>query len=134
MKNILNLVVPFMVLFTIVSCEKKSITDELNGSWELRHIEGIQVANADPVFKPGNGNLLKFEGQKYERYYDGNKEEEGTFTITPEDTAINNRKANYSITFDDDKEKTYLFLDKKQLIVFNGVIAADGTESTYEKQ
>lgn len=133
MKNILNLLVPFMVLFTIVSCGKKSVTDELNGSWELRHIEGIQVANADPVFKPGNGNLINFEGLKFERYYEGKKEEEGTFTITPEDTTINNRKANYSIIFYDDKEKTYLFLEDKKLILFNSVIAAGGTESTYEK-
>ncbi|MCD0476306.1 hypothetical protein LPB87_18095 [Flavobacterium sp. EDS] len=134
MKNISNLVIPLVVLFTIVSCQKKSALEELNGSWELRHIEGIQVANADPNFKPGNGNLLKFEGQKYERYYEGKKEEDGTFTITPEDTTINNRKANYSIMFNKDTEKTYLSLLKNKLILFNGVIAADGTESTYEKQ
>lgn len=134
MKNLSNLLVPFMVLFTIMSCGKKSVTDELNGSWELRRIEGIQVANADPVFKPGNGNLIKFEGLKFERYYGGKKEDEGTFTISPEDTTINNRKANYSITFYDDKHKTYVFLEKKQLILFNSVLAAGGTESTYEKQ
>ncbi|MCC9070715.1 hypothetical protein LNQ49_03750 [Flavobacterium sp. F-65] len=134
MKNILNLVVPFVVLLTIVNCEKKPVSNELDGSWELRYIEGIQVADADPVFKPGNGNLLKFEGHKYERYSEGNKEEDGTFTISPEDTTINNRKANYSITFNQDAEKTYLSLLKNKLIVFNGVIAADGTESTYEKQ
>jgi hypothetical protein len=134
MKNILNLAATLVVLLTIMSCEKKSVLEELNGSWELRHIEGIQVANVDPNFKPGNGNLLKFEGQKYERYYDGKKEESGTFTITPENTTINNRKANYSITFNNDTEKTYLSLLNNKLILFNGVIAADGTESTYEKQ
>ncbi|MCV9933937.1 hypothetical protein OIU80_16765 [Flavobacterium sp. LS1R47] len=134
MKNILNLAATLVVLLTIMSCEKKSVLEELNGSWELRHIEGIQVANVDPNFKPGNGNLLKFEGQKYERYYDGKKEESGTFTITPEDTTINNRKANYSITFNNNTEKTYLSLLNNKLILFNGVIAADGTESTYEKQ
>jgi hypothetical protein len=134
MKNILKKTLLTMLFLTIISCQEKSVSDELNGTWELRHIEGIQVAQVDPTFKAGNGNLLKFEGQNYERYYEGKKDENGTFTVTPEDTAINNRRANYSFTFNDNKEKIYFSLIKNKLIVFNGIIAADGTESTYEKK
>lgn len=134
MKNILKKIVGITLFLAIASCEKKSVSDELNGTWELRHIEGIQVARVDPTFKPGNGNLLKFDGQNYERYYEGKKEENGIYTITPEDTAINNRRANYSFTFNDNKEKIYVSLLNNKLIVFDGMIAADGTESTYEKQ
>ncbi|MCV9928593.1 hypothetical protein OIU83_13070 [Flavobacterium sp. LS1R49] len=133
MKNIFKLTLPFMLLLTIISCQKNSASDELNGTWELRHIEGIQVAGVDPNFKAGNGNLFKFEGQNFEKYNDGKKVETGTFTITPEEMPINNRKANYSITFNN-KEKTYVSLIENKLILFNGMIAADGTESTYEKK
>ncbi|OUL60662.1 hypothetical protein [Flavobacterium sp. AJR] len=133
MKNILKQASVIMLFLTVISCQKKSVSDELNGSWELRHIEGIQVARVDPNFKPGNGTLLKFEGQKYERYYEGKKEEDGIFAITPEDTVINNSKANYSFTFNNNKEKIYVLLEGNKLVIFNGIIAADGTESTYEK-
>ena len=59
-----------IVLFTIISCEKKATGPELNGTWELRHVAGIQVAGVDPNFKPGNGNFFKFDGQNFEKYND----------------------------------------------------------------
>ena len=134
MKNIFRLSVGLIVLFTVISCSKKETGTELNGTWELRHIAGIQVAGANPDFKAGNGNYFKFDGQNFERYSDGKKTESGSFSITPENNVpINDKKANYSIKFNNE-EKTYILLSDKALILFNGIIAADGTEFTYEKQ
>lgn len=134
MKNIFRLTLSMIVLFTIISCEKKAAGPELNGTWELRHVAGIQVAGVDPNFKPGNGNYFKFEGQNFEKYSDGKKVKSGTFAVTPEDNvAVNNSKANYSIKFNNE-ENQYLLLSADKMVVFDGVIAADGTESTFEKQ
>ncbi|TPD73386.1 lipocalin family protein [Flavobacterium microcysteis] len=134
MKNIFRVSFGLIVLFTVISCSKKETGPELNGTWELRHIAGIQVAGANPNLKAGNGNYFKFDGQNFERYTDGKKTESGSFSITPEDNvAINDKKANYSIKFNNE-EKVYILLSDKTLVLFNGIIAADGTEFTYEKQ
>lgn len=134
MKNFFKLTLSMVMLFTIISCEKKSGTPDLNGTWELRHVAGIQVAGVDPNFKPGNGNYFTFDGEKFEKFNDGKKSESGTFALTPEDNvAVNNSKANYSISFNKG-EKKYANLSDKKLVIFDGEIAADGTESTFEKQ
>ncbi len=134
MKNIFRLSLSLIVLFTVISCSKKTTGPDLNGTWELRHIEGIQVAGTDPNFKAGNGNYFKFDGQNFEKYNDGKKTESGSFSITPEENVpVNNKKANYSIKFNNE-EKTYILLSDKTMVLFNGIIAADGTEFTYEKQ
>lgn len=136
MKNIFRVSFSLIVLFTVISCSKKEKENgtELNGTWELRHIAGIQVAGANPDFKAGNGNYFKFDGQNFERYSDGKKTESGSFSITPEENVpINDKKANYSIKFNNE-EKTFILLSDKKLVLFNGIIAADGTEFTYEKQ
>lgn len=134
MKNIFRVSFGLIVLFTVISCSKKATGPELDGTWELRHIAGIQVAGANPDFKAGNGNYFKFDGENFERYNDGKKTDSGSFSITPEDNVpVNDKKANYSIKFKNE-EKMYVLLSDKTLILFNGVIAADGTEFTYEKQ
>lgn len=134
MKNIFRVSFSLIVLFTVISCSKKATGPELNGTWELRHIAGIQVAGANPDFKAGNGNYFKFDGQNFEKYNDGKKTESGSFSITPEENVpVNDKKANYSIKFNNE-EKAYILLSDKKMILFNGIIAADGTESTYEKQ
>lgn len=134
MKNIFKLALGMVLLLTVMSCEKKPAAPDLNGTWELRHVTGIQVAGVSPDFKPGNGNMLKFDGQNFEKYNDGKKTDSGSFTITPEDNvAVNNSKANFSVKFKNE-EKLYVSLIENKLIVFDGEVAADGTESTFEKQ
>ncbi|MEZ0007546.1 hypothetical protein ABH942_002928 [Flavobacterium sp. 28YEA47A] len=134
MKNIFRVSFSLIVLFTVISCSKKATGPGLDGTWELRHIAGIQVAGVNPDFKAGNGNYFKFDGQNFEKYNDGKKTDSGSFSITPEENVpVNDKKANYSITFNNG-EKMYVLLSDKTMVLFNGIIAADGTESTYEKQ
>lgn len=134
MKSILKLTLSTIILFSLISCEKKAEASQLNGTWELRHVAGIQVAGVNPDFKAGNGNTYKFEGETFEKYSDGKKVDSGTFVLAPEqDVPVNNTKANYSIIFNKG-EKQLANLSGKTLVLFNGIIAADGTESTFEKQ
>lgn len=136
MKKFLTLSLCLGLLLLITNCKKKTIEPteaDLNGSWELRYLAGIQVAGMDPNYKPGNGNLLKFNQQNYERYDSGKLVDSGKFTIKPEATTVNSSQTNYSILLKNET-KLYLNLSAKKLIVFNGVVAADGTEATYEKQ
>ncbi|MDO7743911.1 MAG: hypothetical protein MUP99_09060 [Pedobacter sp.] len=125
-----------LALTTIVGCKKKSPEKEavttLNGTWELRYLAGIQVPDVDPNFKAGNGNVFKFDGQHYDRIIDGKTVSSGTYTISLHKTPVNNTESNYSLVFDNDT-KLLINLSKNKLVVFDGVIAADGTESTYEK-
>jgi hypothetical protein len=133
MKRILTFSISMMLLFSLISCKKKSAESNLNGTWELRYTEGIQVAGADPNYKAGNGNILKFSGNNYERYADNKLIDSGTFSLQEEVKNINNTRSNYSILLKNN-DKLYINLSGNKLIVFIGVIAADGIENHYEKQ
>jgi len=133
MKKFLTLSISLLLLFCVISCKKKSAESNLNGSWELRRIEGIQVAGVDPNFKPGNGNKLIFTDRNFEWYDSNTLKMSGTFTIQPDVKNINNLKSNYNITLSTYPEKLYINLKGNKLVLFFGAIAADGTESHYEK-
>ncbi|SEA49873.1 hypothetical protein [Pedobacter hartonius] len=133
MKKMLTLSLCMILLLSAFSCKKKSVESAFNGTWELRYIEGIQIAGADPNFKAGNGNVLKFSESNYERYVDHQLIDSGTFAFQKEEVRINNSQSNYSILLKNN-EKVYINLSGKKLIVFYGQIAADGVENHYEKQ
>ena len=137
MKNVFKLSLVVLLLIAVISCKKKAgepvVIPQINGIWELRHIEGIQVANADPNFKPGNGNLLKFEQSNFKSYVDGKMTNNGTYVIKEEKNSVNGKTTNYSLLLND-KDKYYLNLSGNKLVLFIGSIPADGVESTYERQ
>lgn len=133
MKGIFYTAIMICLLLSAVGCKKKSAVTNLDGTWELKHINGLQVAGANPDFEAGNGNLLKFDGQNFEKYDQGKLVYSGTFSLKKEaSTPINNTKANYSISFNNDK--LFANLSAKQLVIFYGSIPADGFEATYVKQ
>ncbi len=133
MKNYFKLSLSVCVVAILASCGNKTATAPLEGTWEITHVAGIQVADVDPNFKKGNGNVLTFSGDHFEKFTDGTKVDSGTFSLKPESEAINNSKSNYALSLNEGEKVSVLLSDKK-LILFNGVIAADGTEVTYEKQ
>lgn len=122
-----------LLILCLISCKKKSDESDLSGSWELRRIDGIQIASVDPNFKSGSGNILKFNDRNFEWYEENKLKASGTFTIQAEVKDINNTKSNYSILFNTSTDKIYINLTGKKLVIFQGIIAADGTESHYEK-
>jgi hypothetical protein len=133
MKNIKNLGLLFVLLLGFAGCKKENFDTSINGTWELRHVLGGQIAGASPDIAKGNGDIYKFDGKNYERFNNGKSIEKGTFTLTRENLPVNNSNANGSIVFSGFPIKCPVNLSKKKLVIFIGMIAADGIESTYEK-
>jgi hypothetical protein len=78
------------------------------------------------------GNQFKFNQQNYERYVDGKLIESGTFTLKAVKVKINNNEANFSMLTNTNLQQ-YIKLSSNDLVIFTGVIAADGFESHYIK-
>lgn len=130
MKNLLQLTLSFLLLVTLVSCKKEASVASLNGTWELKSTIG-----GYPVTNPSTEKhvlQLRFADQRMEKYDNGKLIESAAYTITAEKKAINENQANYFITTNGDN-KQYIKLTKNELVVFEGVIAADGIEMYYTK-
>lgn len=133
MKRNISLLLIMLSIGIYSSCKNNAADSKLDGSWELRHIQGIQVANVDPNFPKGNGNILKFNGGKLERYAEGKLLTTESYTLKEEKKKINNSEAQYTLVFKNNNPEKHIALTDGKLILFDGEIAADGTESTYEK-
>jgi len=135
MKTALKIFSVIMIICTLFACKKGNDDNEdnISGRWEFRGTVGGFIPIINQKNKPGNGNILKFEGNNYEFITDGKVTKSGTYTIMKESKAINNTSANAYLIFDGNKEKTYINLSRKKLILFFGIIAADGVETTYER-
>lgn len=133
MKLFVKLSFVLMLTAVFVSCKKKGDEASLDGEWELRHVNGIQVANVSPDFAPGNGNILKFHQGKMEKFSNGKLVDSSSYTVQKDTMKINNTQASYRIDYAN-HSKQYFKLDSGKLVIFDGMIAADGTESTYERK
>jgi len=130
MKNLLQLTLSFILLILVVSCKKEASVSSLNGTWEFKSMIGGQPVSTPDTAK--HVSQLRFADQQFEKYDDGKLTDSGTFTITAEKKSINNNQANYYLTTHGD-HKQYIKLSKNELVVFEGVIAADGVELYYTK-
>jgi hypothetical protein len=130
MKNLLQLTLSFLLLITVVSCKKEASVSSLNGTWELKSMIGGQPTTSPNTEK--HVSQLRFADQRFEKYDDGKLTDSGSYTITAEKKEINNNQANYYLTTHGD-HKQYIRLSKSELVVFEGVIAADGVELYYTK-
>ncbi|MCX2738660.1 hypothetical protein [Pontibacter anaerobius] len=89
MKN-LYLPLLFLIFLTLTGCEKEdgcfNPEGELSGTWELKTTTNGWTGTIE--HPAGNGNLIKFTGNTYERTRDGQKEvgkyklEEGVSMLT----------------------------------------------------
>src|SRR5687768_15263299 len=76
-----------LVCITFFGCKKEELgsgndtLETLTGTWELRHILGVQVANAPSDFLPGNGLIITFEGSGYRKTSNGKVLDSGTYTL-----------------------------------------------------
>lgn len=132
MKN-LNLIV-VLVAVLLFGCKKDEVQPEsLIGTWELRHVLGVQVAGAPSDFPKGNGSIIQFSADEYQQIEKGKVISTGTYRIVKESAEIDGTKYDQRIIFDDDQWKTFIKLSGGDLLVCNGTIAADGTTATYEK-
>ncbi|WP_276359666.1 hypothetical protein [Daejeonella sp. H1SJ63] len=137
MKIFLNIVLVFIV-FVSGSCNKEGkLLSKLEGTWELRHIEGgFRPINSPSDYAPGNGILLKFEANTFQQSTGAQTDVSGTFTIVKEEVNLNGEKLLYKIDFQSEKNMpdAYFKISGDKLFLYVGEIAADGYVGIYEKQ
>src|SRR6476620_199460 len=125
----------FLLFILFTGCRKYngcSDSDDLailKGKWELRSRMGGMAPGGN--YQPGNGNLINFSDSTYEKWYNGQITVKGTYTISqgnnPE-TGTMMKKINYEGGFEE-----YFEFVNNQLVLYSGIIAADGTISKYAR-
>ena len=137
MKISLKIAIIFTV-FVFVSCDKEErLQSKLEGTWELRHIEGgYRPANSPVDYEPGNGNMLIFDGNKFQYKHGVQAAISGTYTIIEEETNVNGDNLSHKIDFQSDQNigDPFFKISGGKLSLYYGHIAADGFVSTYEKE
>lgn len=132
MKNLHFLILIFATL--IFGCGKDKIQPEsLEGKWEMRHILGGQIQDAPSDFEKGNGNIIEFSANEYQRIEDGVVISKGTYAIVEESAEIDGTKYESKIVFDDSDQKIFIKVLGNKLLVCHGPTASDGYTVTYEK-
>jgi hypothetical protein len=137
MKTYMKIALIFIVII-FVSCDKEErLQLKLEGSWELRHIEGgYRPVNSPVDYAPGNGNILKFEGNKFQQTSGTQPGISGTYTIIKEEAKLSGENLSYKIDFQSDKNliDPFFKISGGKLMLYVGDIPADGFVSTYSKQ
>ncbi|MDB5231107.1 MAG: hypothetical protein JWN76_1912 [Chitinophagaceae bacterium] len=124
-------------LFSFESCGKKqkavsaTVTPGiLRGVWELRHINGGFRAPGD--FAPGNGYVYEFSDSAFKHFEQQKVNDQGSYSIM-KDTFYDRVTIMDRIMFSNHNDKQFIKIKDTRLILYYGMIAADGTEETYEK-
>jgi hypothetical protein len=135
-------VLTFIVL--MISCKKenakKKSIEGLTGTWELRRAAGMMTIN----YPPGNGTLLKFTGENYESYSNGQLINSGKYTIISDSTVseevclvFQDGQYNQRIIYDNNyiDKKIFLQISDNNLSFVSGCFAYDGGSFTeYERK
>lgn len=107
----------------------------LQGDWELRTLLGCQIPGCSPNFNPGNGNIWKFTDSTFEAYVDHKLVDSGRYFTGTDSCMQTNKVMSF---FAKSTQGNIYYLDKLffefvdgQLILYRGVIAADGTIQKY---
>lgn len=134
MKNHLKSIICILLL-SFIACEKaENFENNIDGTWELRHVKGIQIAGMSPDFPPGNGYILKIDGNTYQRFHKGAAVSSGTFAVIKTELEIDGIKFPFKLDFDQANDiDVFAKMSGKKLILSIGSIASDGTTSTYER-
>ena len=138
MKKLFTLILISVATLSL-SCKKEKETiitpKDFLGSWEKRSsVGGMLVPVTPPDFSPGNGNILKFTETNYERLSKGQPAIKGTYKLIREEFEQSGNMK-YRIIYDGDTGdiKEFVEIVDGKLKVYHGTIAADGTESLYQK-
>src|SRR5690606_22069742 len=112
--------------------KEKTQPQSLVGKWELRHVLGVQIADAPSQFEKGNGNIIEFSADEYQRVADGKVYAKGTYEIVQDTTEIDSTKYQSRIIFDASDWKVFIKVSGNKLHIRRGSIDADGTTNTNE--
>src|SRR5882757_7853115 len=135
MKSFLLLICMGISITFTGSCKKSggNATPSLPGAWELRYQQGGYTLNTQTGnFPPGNGNIYKFTETGYRYYSAGRILDSGQYRIT-KDTISPFQKNMDKLTFTSSNTTRSVFFEfsNNNLVIYNGIIAADGTIATY---
>lgn len=106
---------------------KENLSNEIVGNWELRSSTGGMLAGK--AYASGNGNIWKFDGEKFEKFQDNKLIEKGNYSLITND---GNNDGENSLTLEGSRS---LGLSKKnnKLVFYYGFVAADGVAQVYER-
>jgi hypothetical protein len=124
----------FGVFAVLLSCEKDKTpnNDQLVGRWEYRGTSCYCAPSKDPnSVKPGNGNIIAFTSNTYQRLKKDTLINSGTYRTRKYDNA------HEQIMYDNDTSSNSIvfFRIEGKTLTFYGTVplAADGSEYKYEK-
>lgn len=106
---------------------KENLSKEIVGEWELRRSTGGMLAGK--TYAAGNGNIWKFDGEKFEKFQDNKLVGKGNYSLILSD---GNNDGENSLLLEGLRT---LGLSKKnnELVFYHWFVAADGTAQTYER-
>ena len=113
--------------------EKKITETSIVGSWELRELRGgFREPNAQVYYLAGNGNTWEFTDSTYRQSFQGDLANHGTYTLTKDTAQATGRLMDAFITNASTyTQKIYFEFNQDTLLLYDGVIAADGTIGKY---
>jgi hypothetical protein len=143
MKNSILLSLLFIAFNLLISCTKDSEPEptpapyagpplSLQNTWELRILNGgYGPPNRNPNYAPGNGIMWKFMDSTYERYNKGVVHQTGKYMVTKDSSQATGRLMDALLFERNAYPKLHFEIVKDTLIIYMGVIAADGTVEKY---
>ncbi|OLY93348.1 hypothetical protein SAMN05444008_107152 [Cnuella takakiae] len=111
--------------------EKKQITS-LEGEWELRVIYGGMLPQGSgPNLQPGTGNRWKFTADTYQMIPKDGPVTTGTYSRLKDSSLQTNRMMDAILLKDAGNAIVHYEFNIDTLILYSGMIAADGTIQKY---
>jgi hypothetical protein len=102
------------------------------GIWELRVLHGGMLASPHGnYYPPGNGHRWKFTDSLYEQYADGKLVMSGKYSLSKDTCPATGTYMDAFKLEQNSSYKTFFEFSSDTLVLYNGVIAADGTISKY---
>jgi hypothetical protein len=97
MKKFFSFIV-LLSLFFSFGCNKTNSSLSIQGTWELRHLEGGFRAPGSPTdFAPRNGNIPKFTSNTYQHYSEGQLS--GTVSLQKRRTMLSQQEKKWTHSF-----------------------------------
>ena len=134
MKTSLKIII-LSLMITLAGCEKERLENRLEGTWELRHLNGTFLAPGKlGDYPPGNGDIYKFNGNDFEHQVGGKITDSGTYSVVKEDSNHNGETIKFKLLLKGNNEMSIPFeLSENELILTYGSLASDGAISTYSR-
>ncbi len=141
-ETILPLFMLCFLLNFLSACSKDNDTSSnsnqgpvaLQNTWELRSIYGgYSVPGTSPSTSPGNKNIWKFSDTTYQQYANGVLYVSGKYTVTKDTSPATGQLMDALILDKNSTQKRFFAFSNDTLVMYRGLVAADGTIEKYVK-